>query len=77
MTVKELINSYSKNISTNEVFLVLEKVLGKTKEQIIISLDDELNENVSDIILNCFDALKDGYPSAIYYWKTRIYGDDI
>ena len=74
MTVKELINSYSKNISTNEVFLVLEKVLGKTKEQIVISLDDELNENVSDIILNCFDALKDGYPVQYITGKQEFMG---
>ena len=74
MTIKTLINSYSKNISTNEVFLVLEKVLGKTKEQIIISLDDELNENVSDIILNCFDALKDGYPVQYITGKQEFMG---
>ncbi len=74
MTIKTLINSYSKNISTNEVFLVLEKVLGKTKEQIIISLDEELNENVSDIILNCFDALKDGYPVQYITGKQEFMG---
>lgn len=74
MTIKELVNSYSKNISTNEVFLVLEKVLGKTKEQIIISLDDELNENISDIILNCFDALKDGYPVQYITGKQEFMG---
>ncbi len=74
MTIKELVNSYSKNISTNEVFLVLEKVLGKTKEQIIISLDDELNENMSDIILNCFDALKDGYPVQYITGKQEFMG---
>jgi release factor glutamine methyltransferase len=74
LTIKELVNSYSKNISTNEVFLVLEKVLGKTKEQIIISLDDELNENMSDIILNCFDALKDGYPVQYITGKQEFMG---
>jgi len=74
LTIKELINNNSKDISTNEVFLVLEKVLGKTKEQIIINLDDELSENVSDIILNCFDALKDGYPVQYITGKQEFMG---
>ena len=74
MTIKELINKNSKDISTNEVFLVLEKILGKTKEKIIISLDDELNEEVSDIILNCFDALRDGYPVQYITGKQEFMG---
>ena len=74
MTIKELVNNNSKDISTNEVFLVLEKVLGKTKEQIIISLDDELNEEVSDIVLNCFDALRDGYPVQYITGKQEFMG---
>ncbi len=74
MTIKELVNSYSKDISTNEVFLILEKVLGKTKEQLIISLNDELNEDASDIILNCFDAIKDGYPVQYITGKQEFMG---
>ena len=74
MTIKELINKNSKDISTNEVFLVLEKILGKTKEKIIISLDDELNEEVSDIVLNCFDALRDGYPVQYITGKQEFMG---
>ena len=74
MTIKELINKNSKDISTNEVFLVLEKILGKTKEKIIISLDDELSEEVSDIVLNCFDALRDGYPVQYITGKQEFMG---
>jgi len=74
LTIKELINKNSKDISTNEVFLVLEKILGKTKEKIIISLDDELNEEVSDILLNCFDALRDGYPVQYITGKQEFMG---
>jgi release factor glutamine methyltransferase len=74
LTIKELINKNSKDISTNEVFLALEKILGKTKEKIIISLDDELSEEVSDIVLNCFDALRDGYPVQYITGKQEFMG---